>query len=199
MSNFRTAVHEAGHAYSAWALGRPVGAVTVVGGTHAAGVTFHRPPRARRGDLEGLDLARPFVLWHASVRRALEAQAVVTAAGEAAEVLAGPAAARRLPAPLAERAADIAARLPPTPDERQRLADACDDDQAQSDAERLAALARAAHGDQLALAAAWLAFIDAQAQTVVTAGAPTVLRLASVLADRGTLSGRAVRQLLEDT
>lgn len=192
---YRTALHEAGHAYAAWRLGRGAGPVTVEPGNSWAGLTVLRLTPLRQTELDQVDVDRPFPLWPAAVRRKIEQRALVAAAGEAAEnTLDLPAGAMRRPEPLVEQVRQLAAE--PTRAEAEYFAVARADQQTPSDAEQLWKLMRAAYGDDTATGTAWLAYMAAEARAAVLAGAVRVHRLAGVLAEHGSLSGKAVRGIL---
>lgn len=193
----RTALHEAGHSYAAWRLGRRLGPVTVRAGRRWAGTSHYHAPTITGRDIDRIDPAAPYPLWPATVRRKVDTIALVAAAGEAAEyVLHWPVnGSIRRGQPLTEQAAEQAA-LQPTQAEELRLALARADTAGPTDAERLASLAAAAHGEQGARLA-WLHYINAEARSLIAGGAEDVLRLAQALEHNGSLSGRAARTILE--
>ncbi|MFJ5638569.1 hypothetical protein [Streptomyces sp. NPDC093223] len=194
----RVALHEAGHSFAAWRFGQIPGPVTVVPGPRWAGTAHHERQPVPVADLDAVDVSMPYLAWPAAVRHDVDVQALITAAGYAAEE-----ALRRTPGrcgdPLAARAAELAAARPLTAaEERLVLADREDTTDATDD-ERLASLMLLAHGHDPVTGSAWLHYITATAKACIARDAPRVLRLAGVLANRGTLSGRAVIEILEET
>jgi hypothetical protein len=115
----RTALHEAGHAQAAVALGYESLGVSVSGGVVLAGCSQYRLPAIDRGvwdaAMAALAAGLPMVTWPGEVIRAIQGAAVITAAGEAAEVLAGPVEGR-VPEPVSERAAELLAELADLPE-----------------------------------------------------------------------------------
>lgn len=194
----RVALHESGHAYVAWALGRTVTGVTVVPGRRWGGTTHYGAPSPTRGrDWDRLDPTVSVVLWPAAVRRSIEVRALGAAAGVAAEDVLwwptrhGPV---RTPEPLAER---VAYAAPLTGAQRLRLAAWEDTARGLTDDEQLERLGAAMYPEDLPARVAWLRWVAAEARSIVTGGAERIERLAEVLADRGRLSGKAVRAVLE--
>lgn len=194
------AIHESGHAYAAWRCGRACGPVTIRPGRRWAGLAYAGPVTIDRRAWARLDASLPYPLWPAAVRRKCDVLALTWAAGEAAEEVLYymPGRSRRGGGVLAQ-AAELAAAMPPSRADEVRLAVGRADTTGQSDGERLAALVRAMWPDEAAeLRVQWLAYVGAEARHMIAAGAGTVERLASVLAERGTLSGRAVRAILAE-
>lgn len=200
----RTRLHEAGHLAVGAALGyQPVG-VTVRGGSSMLGCSTHTlgglADGVMQGAVQALSDGLPFICWPAEMRGRVEALTVIKLAGQAAELALAertPATAR-LPATVAEQAAQEAAELPEPPSAlvQKYVALVDDPDAAESDATGLAILAAAAHGDDLASMHAWLSYCECQARALVLAEAPKIRRLAGVLALRHTLDGSAVAALL---
>lgn len=191
------AIHEAGHAYVAWRCGRACGPVTVRPGPKWAGMAHSGPVTVPSGAWARLDATRPVPLWPAAIRRKFDVLAMTTAAGEAAELaLWWPGRTRRGGGALTE-AGEIAASLPPSRTEEIRMAASRADTAGRTDPETLAFLAGALWPDDSDLRISWIAYIAAEARHMVAAGADQVERLASALAERGSLSGRAIRAILE--
>lgn len=192
------AIHEAGHSYMAWRLGRPVGPVTVRPGLKWAGTSHYGAPQLTTRQHERLDLQAPYALWPHAVRHKIDTWAMVAAAGsEAEERLRRAPTTRRVGDTAAETAVQLAADNPPTRAEQRTLALAGDDTSNRTDEETLARLMRMVHPTDPATGAAWLRHITAQTRACLLAGAPAVLRLADALLEHKELSGRAVRAILE--
>lgn len=198
MNDMSVALHEAGHSFTAWRLGRPVGPVTVRPGLRWAGTSHYGTPRLTDREHERIGVDTPYTLWPPTARHKIDTIALVAAAGYEAEyTLDRPAHSRRIRSAPAEVAAELAAIAAPTPAEERRLALARADTVGLADEERLAALMRLAYPNDFVAGAAWLAHITVQARALVTAGSPAVYRLADALAEHGSLSGRAATRILE--
>ncbi len=199
----RISIHESAHSFMAWRCGRPVGPVTVKPGKRWGGTSHYGRPVIHSRELDRVTALRPVPRWPAVLRRKIEIQALISAAGEAAEhILWLPAAlaagtGSRAGDTVAEQASDLAAANPPTPREERLLAAEQASVGGMTDAERLASWSLVLYLDGGEAASAWRAWITAEARQVITAGPAPLLRLAAVLEERGSLSGKAVRAVLE--
>lgn len=145
---------------------------------------------------------RPWVAWPASTRAGIEGYVVTLMAGEMAELMLAPPRLGRAEPGIAERASDQAAELVidlPAPlgavaevAAIRAVLDVPDDD----DQTKIAKLARSAHWPDHGSAAAWLAYLAAQARRLIAAEAARIERLSEALAIRDTLTGEQVAALL---
>ncbi len=205
----RPAFHEAGHAVVAYKeTGAKLGMVTIEPGTRFAGCAEWWPVTVPPDDpaWSQLDVTAPFLLWPEPIRRWVELDVIVALAGEAAADVLAPRTGR-LPASLVEGAAGIAAALPEptaagrlprlTAGERQYAAQMVSDPDAPSDADKIAELARVAHGPDLASLAAWLVYLEAVTRALVQRHRQGIERLATELLKWGTLNGQAATAAIE--
>jgi hypothetical protein len=210
---WKTALHEGGHGYMAWRTGRRVGAVTVVPRGQSAGATDCGSLRMRWREFDRLDRSAPVASWPASIRRLYDIVAMCTAAGQLAEDLFfWPGRTGRTGDPVIMRATELAeatvaetppaaaprnagrpAELRPTRAEAAKLAAA----DTQSDAAALAWWAADMFPGQMGRQMAWLGHIEAETRACLSTAEGPVLRLARALREYGTLSGNAVRAVLD--
>jgi hypothetical protein len=195
---YRVAVHEAGHAAVAHALGWPITVATIEPGTRFTGTTLTVQPALPPGSprWHDFDDTLPAALWPPVFRAGLDGQALVYAAGQIAAEMFAPRTGR-LPAGVAERAAEILAAAPqPSFAERDQAAEAVSDPDARTDAEHVADIAGLLHWRDPASAAAWLDYTERQAAAVLALHAEGIARLAAALTEAGTVGGEAAVALL---
>jgi hypothetical protein len=195
----KAATHEAGHCLALLRSGRRLGPVTVKQGARWSGSTHYSVVPVERGAWTRLDPTMPVACWPGPVRRKFDVTAVCAAAGDAAERLLwwpGQGDARRLPSAV-EAAGDI---IITEPSRREELiiAAARADTKGRTDGEILAFLAESLYPDAAGVAVSWLAWVRESAELIIAQGSQRVQRLAAVLSDRGTMSGKAVRAVLTE-
>jgi hypothetical protein len=196
-----TAVHEAGHLTVAACLGWKLHGGSITSGRVFVGCARFTPPVLAEGvwdrGLRALAAGRPLVCWPGPVREQLEQRLMITLAGDVARLSLAPTVA---PARVAEGAAglaaDLAASLPDVEPADLAAFQAAVDDPGDTDEEKAARMARLACGEDLASAAALLAWCEAQARFLIGAQAGAVTRLARALALRESLSGAAAAAVL---
>lgn len=192
-----TALHEAGHTYTAWRLGLDVGPVTIQPGKAWTGLArYTHPPLT--DEWASLDPEQPYLRWPPAIRQHLDMRATVAAAGDIAEAALAPI---HTPyhrgQPLALQALDIAATAPPTRAEEVAFELARLDEHGLSDTEALAKLVHVIYPNDPDTGLRWLCYISAEAQALVFAGADHVFTLTDALLEHGTLSATAARTILE--
>jgi hypothetical protein len=194
----RIARHEASHAWAGLRTGRKVGPVTVRAGRRWAGGAHYGPVRVDGRAWARLDASRPVACWPGPIRRRFDIDAICAAAGAAGEELLSWAV-EDPPSRRPEPAVDVAIELIAEPSRREELRLAAQRSNAggHTDAEKVAMLAEALYPDGARQATAWVGWVHAEAAALVAEGAVRIERLALVLDDRGSLSGRAVREVLE--
>jgi hypothetical protein len=198
MTNQGTRLHEAAHAVVGARLGFTSRGVTVNAGEYSNGVSRSLAPVIPAEAFDLLDDSQPFVTWPDAIRRAVEGLVIKSMAGDLAEELFTEREGRQ-PDPPAERIGELAAELPePDQDDQARFDALVNDPGAESDDDQAARFTRAAFGDDLPSAAAWLAFCEAQARQLVHAEENRIRHLASVLELRQTLSAEAVVAVLRE-
>lgn len=191
-------LHEAAHQAVAVGMGWKSKGVTVVPGAYSNGCARSLPPPAPPGDWARFDAGRPFLAWPEGVQRLVEGRVVSILAGDLAAEVLSPADAR-LPDQASERLAERIAELPEvTEQEREKFTGLVNDPEAQSDEDQLAKLVWAAHGYDLASAAAWLTFMERQVRQLIGTHAAGIYRLAHVLESQPTLTGEQVEAILRE-
>jgi hypothetical protein len=194
----RTCVHEAGHSVVASACGWTIGAVTVRPGTVLAGCAAYRPPPVDPEQLRCLDAMRPLVLWPDSLRRRLEADVMVSLAGECAELMLSALTTGRQPERITETVAAALEDMQPTAGEAEWAASIVDDDVAMTDdAEHVLKSAWAAFGPDWRSARYWVDLLAAQTHAIVTAEAHKIMYVADLLGDTGLMSAAAMKAAIE--
>jgi hypothetical protein len=196
--DLRTALHEAAHASVARSFGWLPGPLTVRAGTRWAGCAAWRPPALSLDEVALVDVAEPFVVWPAAVRKRLESGVLVAMAGQVAEQMLAPRAESRQPDSVAERATAALADLKPIDDEDRAWATrVVDDARMSSDGEYVARNVWAMFGRRdLPSANAFVQYAEAQVRSFVAGHADAILRLADVAELAGSMSGDAVAAVL---
>jgi hypothetical protein len=195
----RVALHEAAHIVVGEALGGEPGGVTIEAGSHLGGCSRVTFPPAPEDAWTGLDVFAPFAVWPFELRQRIERQTLMLAAGGAAEEVLYLPRPSRGPGPVTDRAEELAVSLPaPTGAERSGLSAAVDDVAIRPDVEKIAELARCAHGPDLPSLGTWLSHVEAQARALVLAHEDRIRRLADVLAEVRTLGSEALAAVLRE-
>jgi len=195
-----TAWHEAGHLAAAAALGWKLRGATVVAGDVWGGCAKAVPEVLPDGITSQINLDLPFAAWPCEARQRLEVDVIYSMSGDVARLCLSPRpepgwAARELP-PLAESALDMAKELPAGGEIVAEFAAAVSGP-GMSDEERVAWATRVAHGTDVASAATWLGYLQAQARSLALANRDRIGRLAVVLQMEGTVSGELAARVLE--
>ena len=183
----RMSAHEAGHALAAYRLGRRVSRVSVVPDPGRLGHTAAYPPPApRQADMDRLaamlekDPALPLPCWPARVRARFEQSAVIAAAGLAGEDA------------LFWVGADGTLMREQSPG----LADTVRLVTSQPDTAEIDRTAATLYPADETTAAAWVAWVRAQATAIMADGMPQLQRLAAEVAAHGDLPGNRIRMIL---
>jgi hypothetical protein len=202
VSEWRTSVHESGHAAAAFLLGATVGAgpVSIVPGAAYRGICFTGRPR-RFPDADWAGLARPYPLIPARLTRYYEIEVMVQLAGEiTAELHAG---ANEPPAPAdLPEAGPAGANEPPAlpPREAQALEEAAACDVINSDVAKVFEILKTLHFGDEDLAHKHARFLAAETEALM-AGKPSrqkVLALAAELVQYRTLAAKRWKKILEE-
>jgi hypothetical protein len=197
MGDYRVALHEASHSWMALRCGWALRSASINGGLHSNGAAMYDPPQLP----DGLMVPKlPLVFWPDAIRHDLERRAMVALAGEIGECLLY----AQADIPLAVRAADLAADLPPglrELDEHDEndfflLASLMDDPDEPTDQERLAYYAYRAHGVDHMSAQSWLNHLADQVISLMTLEQWRIETLAASLFQEGQLTGEAIQAIL---
>lgn len=191
-------LHEAGHLVIAAVLGRaPLGA-TVDAGTRLAGCSlFSAPDPIPAAAVVDFDPEAPFIIWPGPVQRRLEADVMISLAGEIAELLLTGPAEGRVPDPGAELAAEDLAGFQLAGVEDQTWAAAVvDEPPMPSDRQAVTQAAFAAFGRDPVQSAAWTTWLASQTRALVIAHEATIRRLAAALDAHKVLGAEALTAVI---
>jgi hypothetical protein len=195
-----TALHEAGHAAAADALGCKVVLATVEPGEHLSGVCRYLPLRVR-DDLPDT-VESPLIVWPAGWQRDLGAKVVIALAGDLAEELFAPRGtaslrlAESVTAQAWERLEVLSADGPAATAAELAEAARAVSEPGRSDAKCIADIAFVAHGGDPLRAAAWLHWLSEETRALLLAHEGAVRCMAALLAEHGTLGEQAAAACL---
>lgn len=192
--------HEAGHCVVAYELGVPIRSVTIEAASGKKGCTFLGDmPEPADDDMP--KPGSPLVAWSPGWDRYLSTDAAVRLAGDiSADLFGRRVTGRLLPSPTGQLVEELQAEAAfpgLTNDERVLIVASVSSDDANSDAEALRRITDFAHGKDPARAAAWLRWLSEDVRELLAMNEYRVRRLAQLLSEHGTISGRAAVACLE--
>lgn len=192
-----TALHEAGHAVVADALGHEVSVVTVESGERFSGCAVYRPRPFSAAARPSAD--RPLLTWGAGWQHHLATTTAVTLAGGMSESMFAERATGRVPDPADALAADLLARLAGASDaEREQASRAANDLSLPGDAEAVAWTVYLAHDRDQLRAQSWLWWLTEETRALLLLHERAVRRLSGLLRLEGTLGREAVAACLRE-
>lgn len=184
------ALHEAGHAVAAWALGFTApGPVTIVGGEHYGGITFPGAQKRVPGaEIAAVDL--PWPLLPPRIRRYIECDVMSYMAGDLAAAMFTP-----TPPPVFRRAGEDWKPVGPLPPrEAAMLAEA--DEPGFSDAEQIDRALDGLHGERVAIREAHRGLLEVATEQLLRDHEGALLALAAELDEHRTLSAARWRSVV---